>query len=272
MGCKRVEESVVSVRGLSSPHCILFFNQTKDVGGKGGLSLNAAPSEREKDFQMRQTPPCGLAVQHVMLCLIMNPYRHLIRRWNYKSACLSALSRGTAILLVNLSSGGASAAGAMLAEVLYRVLASGFYSSAIQSFRYARPFWGASVVSLALIPVFSETLEFFLHRMRGTQRLGATILVSTILTAISTLLELLAMRRGVLTVGKTSGSLIQDLKILIRIIGEESSHLLWALSERGRKCSAQIHRWKRSSSWLSRIFTKPSLDTNVRCVLLRRLQ
>ena len=45
-------------------------------------------------------------------------------------------------------------------KVLYRVLASGFYSSAIQSFRYARPFWGAWVVSLALVPAFSETLEF----------------------------------------------------------------------------------------------------------------
>ncbi len=218
-GCKRVEERVVSVRGLSSPDCILFFNQTKDVGGKGGRSLNAAPSEREKDFQMRQTPPCGLAVQHVMLCLIMNPYRHLIRRWNYKSACLSALSRGTAILLANLSSGGPVPPGLCWRKCCYRALASGFYSSAIQSFRYVRPFWGAWIVSMTLLPAFSETLEFVLHRMRGTQRLGATIVVSISLTAISTLLELLTMRRGVLTVGKTSGSLIQDLKKLSGLTG-----------------------------------------------------
>jgi len=159
----------------------------------------------------------GLAVHHVLLCLFMNPYRHLIRRWNYKSACISAFSRGIAVLLANLSSGGAGAFGAMVTEICYRSLASGFYSSATQSFRFARPFWRAWLVSAGLLPVFGETVEFFLHRMRGTHRLGATIVVSTMITAISTLIELLAMRRGVLTVGKTSGSLIQDLKKLITL-------------------------------------------------------
>ena len=189
---------------------------------------------------MNQARLRGLAVQHVMLCLIMNPYRHLIRRWNYKSACLSALSRGTAILLVNLSSGGPSAAGAMLAEVLYRVLASGFYSSAIQSFRYARPFWGAWVVSLALVPAFSETLEFLLHRMRGTQRLGITILVSAIFTAISSLIELYVMRRGILTVGNTSGSLVQDLRKIFKILGKDVSRLLLALLTHMKQLSARF--------------------------------
>jgi hypothetical protein len=181
---------------------------------------------------MHQARLRGLAVHHVMLCLIMNPYRHLIRRWNYKSACLSALSRGTAILLANLSSGGASAAGAMLAEVLYRGLTSGFYSSAIQSFRYARPFWGAGLVSMAMLPVFGEALEFALHRMRGTQRLGTTVLVSAIITAISSLIELYAMRRNILTVGNTSGSLIQDLIKVINIFRKDISQFILPLLTR----------------------------------------
>jgi hypothetical protein len=195
---------------------------------------------------MRQKPRCGLAVESVLICLIMNPYRHLIRRWNWKSACLSAFSRGTAILLANLSAGAAGAIGAMSAEICYRALTSGFYSSATQAFRYARPLWGASVVSIALLPVIGETLEFTMHRMRGTHKLGATIAVSVVLTAISTLLELFAMRRGVLIMGQTGGSLIQDLKKvreLICALAEEALHRLMFIPAMMRQCLTISSQW-----------------------------
>jgi hypothetical protein len=161
---------------------------------------------------MRGKPRSLLAVKTVLFCLVMNPYRHLLRRWNWKAACLSVCSRSTAILMANLSAGPAGAVGAMLAEACYRALTSGFHSALNQAFRHARPIWATSAVSMLLVPAVSECIEFIMHSARGTQRLGATIAVSLILTAMSTLFEMFAMRRGILVVGKNSGSLLQDLK------------------------------------------------------------
>jgi hypothetical protein len=153
-----------------------------------------------------------------MICLIKNPYRHLVRRWNWKAASLSAFSRGMAVLLANYSAGSANAIGAMLAEAIYRSVASGFCSSATQAFRYARPLWAASLVSMALFPIIGDAIEFAVHRMRGTQRLGATVIVTLILTAASNLFEFFAMRRGVLIMGQTRRSLLQDLGMVPKLI------------------------------------------------------
>jgi hypothetical protein len=53
--------------------------------------------------------------------------------------------------------------------------------------------------------------------MQKKTRFLKVLILTAAFVLLSTLLELLAMRRGVLTVGKTSGSLIQDLKKLITL-------------------------------------------------------
>ena len=153
----------------------------------------------------------GLTAPTVLKCLCKNPYKHLIRRWNWKTACLSVFIRGIVILAANLPSGGACAFEVMLVEVCYRGLTSGFFSSAIQSFRCVRPAWAATLVTIAFIPGAADVLEIMVHRLHGTQRLGATITASLILTCLSVLFELYAMRHGILVMGKTGGSLLQDL-------------------------------------------------------------
>jgi hypothetical protein len=153
-----------------------------------------------------------LTVDKVLICLLRHPYRHVIRRWNWKSACLSALFRGVLILLVNLSSGGASAVDAMFVEICYRALTSGFYSSIVQAFRYVQPAWKAALVTMALLPAVCDSVEFAVHIIRGTQKIGATIAASAIFTVLATLIELFAMRNGILVVGRSSRSLLQDIK------------------------------------------------------------
>jgi hypothetical protein len=71
---------------------------------------------------------------------------------------------------------------------------------------------------MALLPVISDTVEFTVHLVRGTQCLGTTVLASVIFTAVSTLFELFAMRHGILVVGQNSNSLLQDLKSIPRLI------------------------------------------------------
>ncbi len=172
---------------------------------------------RQKESQRDRIQHNRLTADKVILCLFRHPYRHVLRRWNWKTACLSAGLRGALILLVNLSSGSASAAGAMAAEVCYRALTSGFYSSVVQSFRYVQPAWTATLVTMALLPAISDGMEFAMHLLRGTQRIGDTIAASAIFTILATLIELFAMRHGVLVVGRNSNSLFQDVRKLPRL-------------------------------------------------------
>jgi len=177
-----------------------------------------------------------LVVNKVLICLAVNPYRHLIRRWNWKSAFLSALMRGILILLANLSTGGARAVGAMFTEVCYRALTSGFCSALTQAFRYARPVWAASIIPIILIPVIADGCELVVHLMLGTQCLGATAAASLIFTAASTSLELFAMRRGVLVMGQNKRPLTEDLKSIPTLIvdfgGEVRRLLLGSFNHR----------------------------------------
>jgi hypothetical protein len=186
----------------------------------------------------------------VLICLIKNPYRHLIRRWNWKSACLSAFTRGILVLIANLPAGGVSAIGAMSTEVCYRGLTSGFYSALTQGFRFVKPVWIASLIPTILVPIIADGFEFAVHGIRGTQRLGATIVASLVFTAISTFLELFAMRRGVLVIGQDSGSLQQDLKripiLLCDFVGE-GVRLLSAALALARKGAPVLRRNKESA-------------------------
>jgi hypothetical protein len=169
---------------------------------------------------VNDTMNCRLTVDKALLCLMRHPYRHIFRRWNWKSAFLSALFRGILIFLVNLSSGGVNATGAMLAEICYRSLTSGFYSSIVQAFRYVRPVWAATATSMTLLPALCDLLEFCMHKARGTQMLGPTMAASALFTLFSVLIELFIMRHGILVVGHNSNSLLQDLRKIPSLLME----------------------------------------------------
>jgi hypothetical protein len=191
---------------------------------------------------MNPEPRGKLTVNKVLLCLALNPYRHLIRRWNWKSAGLSSVFRGILILLANLSAGPNRAAGAMLAESCYRALTSGFYSAFTQSFRFSGPAWAASAIPMILIPIISDSLEITMHGLRGTQRLGATAAASVIFTAISTLFELYIMRHGVLVMGQNRKPLAEDLKRIPKLFHDFLGEGLQLLSTPFRLSGAWIVR------------------------------
>ena len=107
-----------------------------------------------------------------------------------------------------------AAIGALIAEFLYRSVSAGFYGSLTQAFRKSEPRWAATLVALIVIPGISHTIEFFVHLLRETPNLRASILASMIFTLISTLFNLHAMRRGVLVVGQGEKSLVEDMRSL----------------------------------------------------------
>lgn len=151
--------------------------------------------------------------------VLRHPWTHLVLRWNWKSAATSALMRGGLFFSTNLTAGWKAAAGAMLAEFVYRSAISGFYGSVTQSFRRAEPAWAASLFVMLVLPASSHAIEFCVHYLRGTPNLKTSVVASVCFTAVATLFNLYAMRRGVLVVDDGKKSFAEDLRELPGVVG-----------------------------------------------------
>jgi hypothetical protein len=163
--------------------------------------------------------PKATTIDAVLLVLLKDPIR-LVARWNWKSAILSSAFRATIFFLVNLTAGWHAAIGAMLAELLLRLVTSGFYGALTEAFSAAEPAWQATFVALVGLPLLNHSLEFLLHWSRHTPVLGPSIAASILFTTLSTAFNLYAMRRGVLTVGGGSKSLQHDLMRIPQLLLE----------------------------------------------------
>lgn len=127
---------------------------------------------------------------------------------------MSSLARGLIFFAVNVGVSLDAAAAAMATEVAYRIVAAGLYGSCTQAFRHVEPFWKAIVCTMILLPMVSHTAEFILHFYRGTERLGWSLLFSVCFTAVTTTFNLFAMRRGLLVVGESGSTLLDDLRAM----------------------------------------------------------
>ncbi|HET8549013.1 MAG TPA: hypothetical protein VFL57_13445 [Bryobacteraceae bacterium] len=155
----------------------------------------------------------------VLVSLVRHPYRNLIRRWNWKSGLSSALIRAAIFFSANVTAGLRAAVGAMVAELAYRAIISGFYGTVTEALRRAEPAWRTAVVAMVLLPSANHSIEFVIHWLRGTPNLRASIVASVCFTALSTLFNLYAMRRGVLIVGEERRTFIDDMRMMPRVIG-----------------------------------------------------
>jgi hypothetical protein len=144
--------------------------------------------------------------------MLRHPVRQLIRRWNWKSAVLSSMLRATIFFFTNLVAGWHAAMGAMLAELAFRSVTSGFYGAITESFSLARPAWAATVVAMVALPFLAHSMEFVVHWARGTPNLRLSIGTSVIFTALSTAFNLYAMRRAILVTSRNGQSLRHDLR------------------------------------------------------------
>lgn len=164
-----------------------------------------------------RTPPTAGAV---LWRLLSRPQDTLFRNWNWKSAVLSSLLRCSIFFFVNLGAGWRKAVGALMTELVFRAVTSGWFGSMTQAFRRVRPMWKAILVLLPLLALFQHSLEFLVHWLRGTPRLAASIGASVVFTAVSTIVQLALMRKGALVVGAESRPLLEDLASLPRLIWE----------------------------------------------------
>lgn len=134
--------------------------------------------------------------------------------WNWKSAVLSAIGRSTVFFGINSGAGFDAALTAMQVEFVYRIIASGFYGALTQHFASQRRSPAAGWTALVLLPALSHATEWIVHAWAGTPVLGWSIAGSVAFSGITTRFHLVAMRRGVLTVGPGSASWRQDLRAM----------------------------------------------------------
>ena len=149
-------------------------------------------------------------VRQVFIAIRRDPVRHLLRRWNWKTGLISLGWRGTIFLVANLSAGIKAGLGALLIEVCYRPLLSGYLSAVIQALRFANPGWLAAAVVAIVLPAISHLFELVVHSLCGTANLGTSIAASVAFTVVSSVVELVAMRNGLLLVGTRGESLRMD--------------------------------------------------------------
>lgn len=162
---------------------------------------------------------CTLSLRDAILDLLREPRRHLLRRWNHKSAITSALTRAPLFLAANASAGPAAAGGAFVAEFLLRLATAGFYGALTQALRQVEPARTATLAAIVVLPLLSHLLELLVHWSRGTANLGLSLALSMAFTGVSTWFSLFAMRQGVLTVGDAdSRTLSEDLRALPGVI------------------------------------------------------
>ena len=172
-----------------------------------------------------------ITVGQAIASFASTPVETLLRRWNWKTAALSACVRGSIFFLANLGAGFSAAIDAMLLESAFYAVVAGFQGAIIQTFRRVEPAWAATATVMAL-PAINHTLEFALHSLGGTKKIAAGIAASITLSILSAMFNLFAMRRGALIVGAGRQSLASDLRRLPGIIFEFFTvipRLLWRM-------------------------------------------
>ena len=166
-----------------------------------------------------EPPPTPHRVIDVFRELLRHPFTTMVLRWNWKAAVLSALLRAPIFFTAYAfkKEGITVAIGAMIAQMLCRIVFGGVNGSIIQSFSKVEPAWHAVLTVPIILATFSHLVEFVVQTIydeyTGVQGKGKAIAVSILISAISAIFNLFAMRRGALLVKDESEQpLWRDLK------------------------------------------------------------
>ena len=150
-----------------------------------------------------------------MIRALLNGVGHY---WNWKAAVASAACRACVFFVANLPAGYDAAWSAWRVELVYRLIASGFYGALTERFSRWSARRRATVSALILLPALGHTVEYLVHLEAGTARAGSAVLASVLFTVVTTRFNLFAMRRGVFLSGAGRQPLRQDIRSLMRLV------------------------------------------------------
>ncbi|HQY66556.1 MAG TPA: hypothetical protein PLD38_04700 [Pyrinomonadaceae bacterium] len=190
-------------------------------------------------------PQFETSVLKVLLSLLRHPFQSLILRWNWKAAVLSALLRAPIFFFTYVfkKDGLRLAIGAALTQSFFRLIFGGVNGSIIQSFSRVEPPWHAVLTVPLVLAAFSHVVEYFVQtaydQQTGVNGKGKAISISVLVSAISAVFNLFAMRRGALLVrDESQQSLWRDLTRMPWIAFEFISFpLVWRRRRKARKAT-----------------------------------
>lgn len=145
-------------------------------------------------------------VFEVLVHLLRHPIETLVLRWNWKAAVLSSLLRAPIFFFAYLfkKEGLKLAIGAAVAQSVFRFIFGGINGAIIQSFSKVEPAWHAVLTVPIVLAAFSHLVEFGVQTVydnqTGVNGKGKAIAISVLVSAISAVFNLFAMRRGALLV------------------------------------------------------------------------
>ena len=164
-----------------------------------------------------------MTVAGVLAATARHPIRFVLSRWNWKAAALSALMRGTIFFIATLGGGLTIAARTLLVDLTFRIPLAGVCAAVIQEVRNATPAWASLTVALGAVPVVAHAVEISVHSIARTPWLWRGVGASIALSIVSSAVELFLMRRNILLVGPEGGSILADLRRLLRMFGPGSA-------------------------------------------------
>lgn len=189
-------------------------------------------------------------VSRVIAHIVRHPFGSIVLKWNWKSAVLSAILRAPIFFFTYFfkKEGLKIALGAALAQSVYRLAFGGINGAIIQSFSRVEPAWHAVLTVPLVLAAFSHVMEYVVQRFYdeqvGAKGKASAIAVSVIISVISALFNLFAMRRGALLVrDESQQSLARDLLRMPWIALEFISFpLVWTRKRTARWSSLRNER------------------------------
>lgn len=197
-----------------------------------------------------------VSIPDVFRSIFYNPMQ-IIRRWNWKIAVIGATVRASFYLVNYLVSREVWTVvlTAVLMEMTFRFITSGFFGSLTQSFRRATPAWLATVNVMLVFPLLSHIVEFVTHFARekwfsdlfpaaiNEDSRRRSFAISVLFSFVSALFSIFMMRNGVLLVGagKETKTLRDDFRSMPMLIGRFIVYLpnqIFLLFMRGEFLSA----------------------------------
>ena len=196
--------------------------------------------------QVADQPSQPTKVLEVTADLLKHPIDTLIWRWNWKAAVLSAMLRAPIFFFSYLfkKDGLKLAVGAAVAQSIFRLVFGGINGAIIQSYSRVEPAWHAVLTVPLVLAVFSHLIEAIVqwayNSQTGVHDNGRALIVSVLVSAISAVFNLFAMRRGALLVkDESQQSLWLDLKRMPWLVFEFISFpLIWTW-RRSKKTPAE---------------------------------
>ncbi|MEP7074946.1 MAG: hypothetical protein ABI878_03980 [Acidobacteriota bacterium] len=192
-----------------------------------------------------ESPQSSFRVAGVVRYIVRHPIETLVLRWNWKAAFLSALLRAPIFFVAYFRKDGLKMAfGAAIAQSVFRIFFGGMNGSIIQSFAKVDPAWHAVVTVPLLLAAFSHLVEWVVQstfdNQTGARGKASAITVSVVISVVSAVFNLFAMRRGALLVkDESQESIWRDLRRMPWIALEFLSFpLIWTWRRSRKKAAA----------------------------------